>query len=368
MNGVVRLALARAAQEGSQAGCALNFLRAPGACAEASQSRPRRVRRRLLGAFIRITGTTALVGSALLAMLPLAARADPVADFYKGKTVRLLIGAGLGGSQDEFARLIARHLGGHIPGAPNVVPENMPGAGGVSLLGFLSKAAPRDGLTIGTAPPTTVFDPLFSGRSKGQFDPLDLQWLGGPVRFSAVAIAWNAATPIRTARDLLKVEMKVGATSAASASATDSYVLRNLLGFKYDVVLGYPGGADIDLAMVRGETQGRANVAWDGLTSRNPDWIRDGKISLLYQEGLRKNPEIPANVPLVLDFAKTPADRQMLELKFSSYEIAIPYDDAEHPARSPRRFTRGAGGGSCRSCLAGGGGEGGSRHRSDLRG
>lgn len=273
----------------------------------------------------------------LLVALPFAARADSVADFYKGKNLTLLIGAGVGGSQDEFARLIARHLGRHIPGNPTVVPENMPSAGGVQLLAHMARVAPKDGLTIGTAPPTTVFDPLFSGRSAGQFDPLTLQWLGGPVRFSAVAIAWNAATPIRKVEDLLTDEMKVGATSAASASATDSYVLRNLLGFKYDVVLGYRGGADIDLAMLRGETQGRANVAWDGLKSRNPDWIRDGKVSLLYQEGLRKNPQIPGDVPLVLDLAKTPADRQMLELNFSSYEIGYPLMMA--PDTPPDRVT-----------------------------
>lgn len=267
----------------------------------------------------------ALFAATLVILCPLAARADSTADFYKGKSLTLLIGAGVGGSQDLFARLIARHLGKHIPGNPTIVPENMTGAGGVQLLIHMAQIAPKDGLTIGTAPPTTVFDPLFNGKSKGLFDPLSLQWLGGPVRFSAVAIAWNAATPIRKAADLLTNEMKVGATSSASASATDSYVLRHLLGFQYDVVLGYLGGADIDLAMLRGETQGRANVAWDGLKSRNPDWIRDGKISLLYQEGLRKNPQIPADVPLVLDLAKTTEDRQMLELDFSSYEIGYPF-------------------------------------------
>ena len=267
---------------------------------------------------------SAAVALAVLSFLPFTAHADQD-EFYKGKTIRLLIGAGLGGSQDVFARLIARHLGDHLPGHPLVVPEDMPGAGGIGLLNYMTRVARNDGLTIGTAPATTVFDPLFGGRAKGEFDPLKLSWLGGPVRFSAVAIAWNASTPIRKADDLLRYDMKVGATSAASASATDAYVLRHLLGFKFDVVLGYPGGADIDLAMVRGETQGRANVAWDGLTSRNPDWLKDGKVTLLYQEGLRKNPEVPADVPLVLDFAKSAADRRMLSLKFSSYDVGYPF-------------------------------------------
>ncbi len=120
--------------------------------------------------------------AALLAAFPLAARADAVSDFYKGKTVTLMIGAGVGGSQDAFARLVTHYLGKHIPGNPTVIGQNMPGAGGVQLLAHMAHVAPGDGLTIGTAPAELIFDPLFSGRSAGQFDPQALQWIGGPVR------------------------------------------------------------------------------------------------------------------------------------------------------------------------------------------
>jgi hypothetical protein len=150
-----------------------------------------------------------------------------------------------------------------------------------------------------------------------------MHWLGSPVKFAAVAVAWHTA-PVKKAEDLLTHELVVGSSGIASASTNDAYVLRNLLGFKYRVILGYPSGSDIDLAMERGETQGRANVAWEGLKNRNIDWLRDKKITLLYQEGLKKHPEL-SDVPLILDFAKTPEDRQILELKFSSYELGYPF-------------------------------------------
>ena len=135
----------------------------------------------------------------------------------------------------------------------------------------------------------------------------------------------NAVTPVRRAQDLLAQELVVGAASVASSSAADAYVMRHILGFKYRVVTGYTSGADIDLAMQRGETQGRANIAWYGIKTRNAEWLRDGKISLLYQMGLKRHPDIPADVPLILDLTRTPLERQMLELKFSAYDVGYAF-------------------------------------------
>src|SRR5262249_29735353 len=162
-----------------------------------------------------------------------------------------------------------------------------------------------------------------------------LRWLGGPARYASVAMAWNAATPVRTAADLLTHELVVGAASAASTSASDAYVMRNIVGFKYRVVTGYPSGADIDLAMQRGETQSRANIAWYGIKTRNAEWLREGKISLLYQMGLKKHPDIPPDVPLSLDLTRTPADRRVLELKFTAY--AVGYAFVAPPQTPPER-------------------------------
>jgi len=255
---------------------------------------------------------------------PGVARADGIEDFYRGKTLNLMIGSGVGGGVDQVSRAVARHLGKHLPGNPTVVPRNMAGAGGLQVLNHIQSVAPKDGATIGIVLPSLVFDPLFTGKTEG-YDPLRLKWLGGPARYASVAIAWNAATPVRKAQDLLTQELVVGAASVASNSASDAYVMRHILGFKYRVITGYQSGADIDLAMQRGETQGRANIAWYGIKTRNAEWLRDGKISLLYQMGLKRHPDIPAEVPLSLDLTRTPAERQMLELKFSAYDVGYAF-------------------------------------------
>jgi tripartite-type tricarboxylate transporter receptor subunit TctC len=252
------------------------------------------------------------------------APAQSEAAFYKGKTVTLYVGSGTGGSLDQYARLVARHLGRAIPGQPTIVAKNMPGAGGIAVGNYIYRVGPKDGTAIGTVAQSVPFEPLFGGKdSKAEFDSRKLQWIGSPVKFSAVAVAWYTAA-VKTAQDLLTHELVVGSSGIASASTNDAYVLRNLLGFKYRVILGYPSGADIDLAMERGETQGRANIAWEGLKNRNADWLREKKIVLLYQEGLKRHPEL-ADVPLVLDFARSDEDRKILELKFSSYELGYPY-------------------------------------------
>ncbi|MEA2987587.1 MAG: hypothetical protein QOG83_298 [Alphaproteobacteria bacterium] len=273
--------------------------------------------------------------AALLALaVPGAATAEPIADFYRGKTLNVMIGSGVGGGVDQVSRAVVRHLGKHLPGNPLALPKNMGGAGGLQVLNYIQSVAPKDGLTIGVVLPSLVFDPLFTGKAEG-YDPLKLRWLGGPARYSSVAMAWNASTPVRKAEDLLTNELVVGAASAASNSATDGYVMRNILGFKYRTVVGYPSGADIDLAMMRGETQGRANIAWYGIKTRNAEWLRDGRISLLYQMGLTPHPDIPAHVPLSLDLTKAPADRRLLELKFSAY--AVGYAFMAPPETPPER-------------------------------
>jgi tripartite-type tricarboxylate transporter receptor subunit TctC len=262
---------------------------------------------------------------AVLAFAPAVAKADD-ADFYRGKTLTLLIGAGVGGGLDQVSRAVARHLGKHVPGNPTVVPKNMVGGGGLQVLNFVNSVVPKDGTTIGVVLPALVFEPLLSGKAAGEgFDPRTLQWLGGPARYASVAIAWNPSTPVRKAADLLTHELVVGAASVVSNSATDGYVMRNILGFKYRTVSGYPSGADLDLAMMRGETQGRANIAWYGIKTRNSEWLSEGKISLLYQMGLKKHPDIPSEVPLSLDLTKSAADRQVLELKFSAYDVGYAF-------------------------------------------
>jgi len=265
-----------------------------------------------------------ILGAVAASLCAAPAMADPVADFYRGKTVTIHVGAGVGSGADVATRMVARNLARHIPGQPTVLVKNMIGAGGIRLFNYLYGIAPRDGTELGSVV-QFPFEYLFeTGNPQVQFDAVKFRWVGGPVDFAAVAIAWNAATPVRKAQDLLTQELMVGASTATSNSATDAYVARNILGFKFKVVLGYPGGAELDLAMVRGETQGRAQSTWPALKQRHPEWLSRGTVSVLYQMGLAKSAEIPADVPLVLDFAKTPEDRAVLELKFATYSMGYP--------------------------------------------
>jgi tripartite-type tricarboxylate transporter receptor subunit TctC len=269
---------------------------------------------------------TTVVAAGALAVLPatIVHAAASAADFYSGKTITMYITSGVGGSVDLMSRLGTRHLADHIPGHPSVIDKNKDGAGGIVGANYLYLNAPKDGTEIGSSLMTVPFEPLFYGdRSVAKFDPLKFNWIASPAKFISVSIAWHTS-PIQKAEDLLTHEMVVGSSGAGSASTIDSFVMRNILGFRYHVIMGYPSGSDIDLAMERGETEGRASDAWAGITSRHPDWLRDGKIRVLYQMGLTKHQGIPDSVPLGIDFAKNPEDRAVLKLKMASFEIGYP--------------------------------------------
>jgi hypothetical protein len=267
-------------------------------------------------------GTVVMTLATLVVSTP--AVAQSVEAFYKGKTVYLTIGSDPASAGDSYNRLISRHIGKHIPGAPTITVQNVPGAGGLVHLNNMYNVVAKDGTVIGLTRESTPFEPLFTGKeSQAKFDPLKFNWLGAPNRFPAVAIAWHTA-PVKKAEDLYTHELLIGGIGL-TGSTNDAYVLRNILGFKYRVIMGYPGPAAVDLAMERGELQGRASAGWEGLNSRNAEWLREKKVNILYQMGLEKNPNIPPEVPLLLDFAKTPQDRALLELKFASNSLGFPY-------------------------------------------
>jgi tripartite-type tricarboxylate transporter receptor subunit TctC len=268
-------------------------------------------------------GTTALAGLALLCASNASSALTAETDFYRGKVLSVIVTSGSGGSVDLMARLTIRHLGKHIPGNPSVIIKYMTGGGGIVGGNYLFHNAPKDGTEIGAMLMTVPFEPLFFGdKSHSKFDPLKFQWLGSPAKFESVALSWHTS-PVKKAEDLRTHELIVGSAGIGSNSTNDAIVMRNLLGFKYKVILGYPGG-DIDLAMMRGETSGRAGTSWNALVTRYPDWVAEKKINILYQMGTEKNPAIPADVPLIMEFAKTPEERAVLELKFAAYDLGYP--------------------------------------------
>ncbi|MDP2356238.1 MAG: tripartite tricarboxylate transporter substrate-binding protein [Beijerinckiaceae bacterium] len=283
-------------------------------------------RRRSVKAARRLTGSAVVI----LALCSTGALADAVEAFYSKNNLTVAVGTGVGGSHDGNARVLARFIGKYIPGNPAVVVQNIPGAGSLTLANQLNHTARRDGSFIGALNRAAVFEELYTGRStKLKFNPLELNWIGAPDRITGVAISWHTS-PVKTAKDLLHTQLIVG--SSGGTTTTVPKMMEEAANFKFKIVMGYKSGGDVDLAIERGEIEGRAATAWGGLKGRNTSWIMDKKINLLYQTGLSKHPELP-DVPLALEFARNSEDRRMMELFFAAEDIGYPY--AAPPQTTP---------------------------------
>jgi tripartite-type tricarboxylate transporter receptor subunit TctC len=254
--------------------------------------------------------------------LVLPADADPVSDFYTGRTISVLVGFGPGGGYDIYARTLARHFGDHMPGHPNVVVQNTPGAAGLTLANALYNVDPKDGTEFGTFDRLIPLDPLLEG-SQSQFDPLKFGWLGSPSNEVSACVGWYAARA-KSLEDLSTTEMLMAGTGSTADATIYPKLFRAVLGLQFKVVNGYQGAADALLAMQRGEVDGFCPWGWASIESSHPDWLRDHKINVLMQLGLRKDAAHP-EIPLALDLAKTPADRQALELMLSPDLFARPF-------------------------------------------
>src|SRR5215472_14459632 len=260
---------------------------------------------------------------AIMSVLVAAARAQSPADFYKGKAVELYIGYSVGGGYDLYARTIARHLGKHIPGNPTVLPKNMEGAGSLRLANWLFRVAPKDGSVIGTIGRGTGFDPIL-GQQGAQFDGTKFTWIGSANNEVSVCVAWNATSGITKFDDLLTKEITVGGTSMSADTDQFPKVIDGVFGAKMKIVSGYPGGNDVVLAMERGEVQGRCGWSWSSVVSTHKAWIDDHKMTVLVQLALRKHSDLP-DVPLIMDLAKSPEQKQILRLIFARQTMGRPY-------------------------------------------
>jgi tripartite-type tricarboxylate transporter receptor subunit TctC len=269
-----------------------------------------------LAARIATAAVTLMVGFAQ----PAAAQA--VADFYRGKTVSVQIGYGPGGAYDLSARVLARHIGRHIPGEPTVVARNMPGAGSLKAANYIYGVAPRDGAEFGIFGRTIPIDPLL-GNKDAQFDAMKFTWLGSTSNEVSTCVSWHTSEA-KIAADLFDKEVVVGAAGAASPSAVLPVVFNAVLGTRFKVINGYPSSANSLLAMEKGELTGFCSWGWVAMRAQRPDWLRDKKINVLFQIGLRKHPDHP-DVPLVLDLAKTAEGRQVLELVVAPQAFARPF-------------------------------------------
>ncbi len=262
---------------------------------------------------------------ALIAVLlaPHPARAQtPVAEFYRGKTVTLIVGYSAGGGYDTYARILARHMGKHIPGNPTIVVQNMPGAGSLRSATYIYNVAPKDGTTIGMFSRGLAMEPLI-GASATQFDAQKFTWLGSGTEEASVFVLWHTA-PVKTWQDMLTKPFSVGGEGSGSDPDVYASLLKNSFGAKLRLVTGYPGTAEIALALERGEMDGRASWSWSSLKSLKPDWIAQKKVNLPIQLNLKKNPELP-DVPLIMEFAKNDRQRASLKIILSRQTMGRPF-------------------------------------------
>src|SRR5262245_47336299 len=237
-----------------------------------------------------------------------ASAQQSVADFYRGKKIDLIIGYSSGGTYDLYARLVGRHLGHHIPGNPLIVPRNMPGAGSRSAVTWVSQVAPKDGTVLATADQSLALQQA-AGDKRIQFDTTRLIYIGNPNIENNTTAAWHSSG-IRTLDDAKKREVTVGATGGSTSSQYPR-AMNALLGTRFKIILGYPGGNDINLALERGEVEVRGSNSWASWKATRPHWLTEKKINILVQIGLRKAPDLP-DVPLLMDLGATAEDRALL--------------------------------------------------------
>jgi len=260
---------------------------------------------------------------AALALLPASmAQAQSPAEFYKGRNVDLYIGYSVGGAYDLYARMLARHIGKHIPGNPTVVPKNMEGAGSLRLANWLYNVAPKDGSVLGAIGRGTGFDPLL-GNKAAQFDATKIGWIGSANNEVSICVAWHTSG-ITSFDELTRREMIVGGTSASADTDQFPKIVNGVLGTKMRIITGYPGGNEIGLAMERGEVQGRCGWSWSSVKATHQQWYDQKKFTVLVQLALEKHPELP-NVPLIIDLATNDEQRQILKLIFARQVMGRPF-------------------------------------------
>jgi tripartite-type tricarboxylate transporter receptor subunit TctC len=269
--------------------------------------------------FIVSTGAMAV---ALSLITGPAAQAQSVVEFYKGKSIDLDIGYSVGGGYDLYARLIARRLGEHIPGNPFVVPKNMEGAGSLRLANYLYSAAPKDGTVIGAISRGAAFDPLLN-ENGANFDASKFSWIGSANNEVSVCVALSSSG-ITQFDDLFTKQLTIGSTGTGDDTYQFPALVNAVLGTKFKIVTGYPGGNDVSLALERNEVQGRCGWSWSSLKATRLNWVTRKRIVVLVQMSLSKHPDLP-DVPLIMDLAKTDEQRQIFKMIFARQTMGRPY-------------------------------------------
>ena len=241
--------------------------------------------------------------------------------FYAGKNIDFVIGYPPGGSNDTLGRLVARHIGKHIPGKPNVIPKNMPGAGSFLAVNTVFNVSPKDGSVIGIGAPTMPLDERL-GTQGVRFKTAELNWIGRTDSLINMVFMWKTS-PVQTIADALKTEATLSGTGVGSTVSIYPTALNNVIGTKFKLVMGYKGSNEAMLAVERGEVEGHS-TSWTALKVAHPDWVRDKTVSILVQFSLKRHPELP-DVPTAVDLARNDEERAILSAIMNAAEVGTAF-------------------------------------------
>jgi tripartite-type tricarboxylate transporter receptor subunit TctC len=262
-----------------------------------------------------------LAGCVLLAAAP--ASAQDVASVYRGKTLTLIVSAGVGGGYDAYARPLSRSLSRHVPGEPSIVVQNMEGGGGLRAMNYLFNAAPKDGSVIALVHSTIPFAPLL-GLEGASFDPTKVNWIASLNSEPQMCVA-RQGSKVQSFDDVFKTDFVVGSVGAGAGEELYPLAMNHLLGTRFKVINGYKSGNEILLAMERGEVDGRCALPVASLRSSRPDWITGGKVRFIVQTSVERSDDpVVADTPMVLDRTQEPEKRRAFELLFADQQASKP--------------------------------------------
>jgi tripartite-type tricarboxylate transporter receptor subunit TctC len=305
------------AQASGRDGAAEAKFRKTGFARKVPMSRPARLMPLPAARFVSLSFCAACA-LAYLGPAPAWAQAGPS---LAGKNVQMLIGFGPGGGYDLWGRVVARHIGKHLPGNPAVVPQNMPGAGSFVAANNIYNLAPKDGSVMGIIARDAALGPI-TGATGARFDPTRITWLGTPTTETNVCIASSTAK-VKTLKDLYSMQLIVGDTGVGTGTHSYPKALNALLGMKFKIIAGFPSSSDVFLAMERGEVDGICE-SLDSVSGKRPDWIPSKKVTILFQGGAAPNPQLK-DVPFVPDLAHSQDDRLAIEFLYAGQGIGRPF-------------------------------------------
>jgi tripartite-type tricarboxylate transporter receptor subunit TctC len=271
------------------------------------------------------------IGAALASVAPVQA-----ADFYEGKTINLIVGNDAGSGYDSYGRLLARHMPRHIPGKPNIIVQNMPGAGSITAAQYLYVVAPKDGLAFGILFPGAILEPLTGDPAKYRYDPTKFEYLGTADSGTRLCFTRNDSTA-KTFADIKTRKIVVAATAPGSSSVDYPYFFNALAGSKFEVITGYKGPGDLVLAMERGEAEGVCALDASTVSTLRPDWLENRKANFVVQAGLEPNERLlKLGIPSMWDFITEPENRAVAELIVSQQVFGRPF--LAPPGAPPERM------------------------------